>query len=141
MVSAAKSGAPCSPADAGDVLHCRYCETHVRLDSKHCWQCNKCVANFDHHCPWLNTCIGMRNYAAFYAAIWSLLVTLVVVIVTASVPLAALFRSSGPIPSTYAHGLDKMHLAVILSIVVVVNFSLWLMDVLLVVFHTYLCIQ
>lgn len=54
-----------------DVLHCTHCDSLVDLDSKHCWECNKCVSGFDHHCPYLNTCIGTRNYAPFFASVFS----------------------------------------------------------------------
>lgn len=142
MVAAAEAGADEDELfdSDEDVLYCRYCETHVQLDSKHCWECNKCVATFDHHCPWLNTCIGSQNYATFYTAIWALLAMLGVVVVVASVELATVLRGSAD-ETLSVYGLNKVHMAMFLAVVVAVNGSLCLLDSTLVVFHSYLVIN
>jgi len=142
MVAAAESGSDDDDILDSDeeVLHCRYCETHVQLDSKHCWECNKCVSNFDHHCPWLNTCIGTRNYATFYVAIWALLAMLGVVVIVGAVLLAEVFRAEGAdVPDLY--GLSQVHMAVFLIVLVAGNGLLWVLDFTLVAFHSYLCIH
>lgn len=141
MVAAAEAGSQEDMMDSDEeVLHCRYCDTHVQLDSKHCWECNKCVSNFDHHCPWLNTCIGTRNYGTFYTAIWSLLAMLGVVVIVASVLLAEVIRAD-PEETPTVYGLPKGHLALLLGILAAANGMLWVLDMTLVAFHSYLCIQ
>jgi len=122
--------------DLEDVLHCRYCESHVGLDSKHCKECKKCVANYDHHCPWLNTCIGTRNYGYFYTAIWALLVMLTLLIIATSWLLAKLLRDDSLLS---IYGLREATLLAIYIVVIAVNAPWWTFVVALVGFHTYLC--
>lgn len=142
MVAAAEAGSADDAFDSDeDVLYCRYCDTHVQLDSKHCWECNKCVANFDHHCPWLNTCIGTKNYGQFYVSIWALLFMLAVVIATASLLLAVFLTSPVEAQHPTVYGLEKAPVITILVFVIFINAPLWLLDVTLVAFHTYLCVK
>jgi len=142
IVSANESGSDSLDSDE-EVLHCRYCDSHVQLDSKHCWECNKCVANFDHHCPWLNTCIGAKNYAMFYVAIWSLLLMLAVVNFVTALELAQICNGTVEYDEDTGgiYGLGEAKIVVILVIVLFVNAPLWLLDLTLVAFHTYLCYQ
>jgi len=141
MVAAAEAGTADESIDSEEeVLHCRYCDTHVQLDSKHCWECNKCVANFDHHCPWLNTCIGTRNYGSFFVAIWGLLVMLGVLIFVDALLLTEMCTAAtiADRPRLY-YGLAQAPVMSILIVVLFVNVPLWLLDLTLVAFHSYLC--
>jgi len=141
MVAAAEAGRADESIDSEEeVLHCRYCDTHVQLDSKHCWECNKCVANFDHHCPWLNTCIGTRNYGSFFVAIWGLLVMLGVLIFVDALLLTEMCTATtiADRPRLY-YGLAQAPVMSILIVVLFVNVPLWLLDLTLVAFHSYLC--
>lgn len=130
-----------------EVLHCRYCESHVQMDSKHCWDCNKCVSNFDHHCPWLNTCIGTRNYGPFYVAIWSVLVMLGIVIAVTIWLLVKLwvFGSDVADPTLLEVGLvpatARTPLIALMFVLALVNSVLWVLVLTLVAFHTYLCFE
>eukprot|EP00429_Kryptoperidinium_foliaceum_P067464 CAMPEP_0176064808 /NCGR_PEP_ID=MMETSP0120_2-20121206/32328_1 /TAXON_ID=160619 /ORGANISM="Kryptoperidinium foliaceum, Strain CCMP 1326" /LENGTH=367 /DNA_ID=CAMNT_0017398389 /DNA_START=71 /DNA_END=1174 /DNA_ORIENTATION=+ len=144
IVLANESGASSDSWDSDEeVLHCRYCDSHVQLDSKHCWECNKCVANFDHHCPWLNTCIGTRNYWFFYVAIWSLLAMLAVLNFVTAFELVQICNGSVDYDEDIGglYGLGEAKIVVVLVIVLFINVPLWLLDLTLVAFHTYLCHQ
>lgn len=143
LVAAAEAGDLDDGMDSDeDVLHCRYCETFVQLDSKHCWECNKCVANFDHHCPWLNTCIGTLNYGSFYTAIWALLAMLGVMMVVSTFMLAEVFYSgTDGEEEVNLYGLGKVELLFLLGVLAIVNGALWVLDLTLVIFHSYLCIH
>jgi len=143
MVLATEAGSSDDTWDSDDeVLHCRYCDSHVQMDSKHCWECNKCVANFDHHCPWLNTCIGTRNYGSFYVAIWGLFFMLAVLLVVAFLLLAEVVAGGGEEASqeaTSLYGMGEGPIMVVLIVALCINMPLWLLDITLLAFHTYLC--
>lgn len=137
MVAATEAGTDSDAFDSDEeILHCRYCDSHVQLDSKHCWECNKCVANFDHHCPWLNTCIGTHNYGSFYVAIWGLVAMLGVVILVVAIELSRILSAE---ERRYAYGMSETAAVAILIIMLLVDVPLWLLDITLVCFHTYLC--
>uniref|UniRef100_A0A7S2CXS6 Palmitoyltransferase n=1 Tax=Alexandrium andersonii TaxID=327968 RepID=A0A7S2CXS6_9DINO len=130
--------------DLDDILYCRLCDSNVQLDSKHCYDCNKCVANFDHHCQWLNTCIGTRNYGLFFAAIWSTLVMLGIVIAASIILLTELIVNDFVAPSPTGHkppslGMPPVALVTFCSIVLVADLACWLPLLTLVAFHCYLC--
>jgi len=56
--------------------------TIVRLPrSKHCEVCEACVSVYDHHCTWVSNCIGAKNHKYFIAFIFSVLMTLIDIIV------------------------------------------------------------
>jgi len=121
-----------------EVLHCRYCDSNVQMDSKHCWDCNKCVANFDHHCPWLNTCIGTKNYGQFYVAVGSVLVMLGTVIVVSIWLLVQLFNCN---PDIHIPPIGKTPTVTFVCVVAAINCVLWLLVLTLFAFHTYLCYE
>lgn len=120
-----------------EMLHCRYCDSHVQLDSKHCWECDKCVANFDHHCPWLNTCIGATNYGGFYVAIASLLVLLGILVAACIVILT---EHVGSNQGVTALGISGRLLTMILILVVGMNSIFGMLDIVLLSFHSFLCL-
>jgi len=115
--------------DEDDLLHCRYCSSDVQMDSKHCWECNKCIAQFDHHCPWLNTCIGAGNYMYFYITISAFLVVLGL----------AIGSAAGLLVHRLLEGRGHLPTLVGLIAVISVDMFVWMLDLALVTFHTYLC--
>lgn len=138
MVAAEESGAVVDLCGDVDVLYCKYCEAHVHPTSKHCWECNKCASNYDHHCEWLNTCIGDRNYRSFFVAICAFLLMVGLVIAVVLVSLAEVLYTHGETPSIF--GLHGACLEVLLVCLLLVDVPLWILDLTLVAFHSYLCI-
>lgn len=137
---------PIDPMAAGDslqiepdeeVLHCQICDRHVQADTKHCMECNKCVSHFDHHCPWLNTCIGDRNYLSFFTCICGTLCLLSVGIV------ACVWLLVGLVEGTIKHeatSIGKVQTWVVLFLFLAANSALFVLDLLLVAFHSYLLV-
>lgn len=113
--------------DMNDVLHCDHCKSLVELDSKHCWECNKCVVGFDHHCPWLNTCIGTRNYAAFFSSV-----------VTSFLLLSSIMAVTIMLLVEEAQEELRIGRFVSLAIIVAAHVPLCVLELTLLLFHTYL---
>jgi palmitoyltransferase len=61
---------------------CPDCEVIRSSRSKHCAICNHCVERYDHHCPWINNCVGTGNHNAFLSFIYSMTVTLTIIIIS-----------------------------------------------------------
>eukprot|EP00930_Biecheleria_cincta_P006670 TRINITY_DN107723_c0_g1_i1.p1 TRINITY_DN107723_c0_g1~~TRINITY_DN107723_c0_g1_i1.p1 ORF type:complete len:389 (+),score=58.02 TRINITY_DN107723_c0_g1_i1:47-1168(+) len=121
-----------------DMLYCTTCQSHVHEDSKHCWDCDKCVSNFDHHCPWLNTCVGERNYSSFFIASCAMLVMLGI---TSAASIMNLVDTANNFDGADLLGLGSIARLIITSIILAVNFPLWLLVLSLVGCHTYFIYQ
>lgn len=121
-----------------DMLYCTTCKSHVNEDSKHCWDCDKCVTNFDHHCPWLNTCVGERNYYSFFTASCAMMVMLGI---TCAAAIMNLVDTATHFDAADLLGLSSVARLIITSIILAVNFPLWLLVLSLVGCHTYFIYQ
>lgn len=133
------TGAAENDEDDDEIFECKFCQSCVQLDSKHCMACDKCVDNFDHHCPWLNTCIGRRNYGSFYTAIWALLGTIGLLIAATLVLLVELIDGAKTAHTIFGAAVPRVGLYTLYAIILMVNFPLWILDLILVIFHSYLC--
>ena len=51
--------------------YCKKCDIVQNYRTRHCKSCDLCVAKFDHHCFWIGGCIGELNHHKFW---WMLLV-------------------------------------------------------------------
>ena len=68
---------------------CPDCQVLRSSRSRHCAICNRCCERFDHHCPWINNCVGMNNHNAFLGFIYSLVTTLILIIISSVISLDA----------------------------------------------------
>jgi len=131
--------------DMESLPYCTMCNVPVYARSKHCRACNKCVTVFDHHCMWLNNCVGSANYGAFFLTVSSVAVMIGIVLTTClyllidyainedfedRVQSIAMYRS---LPSEFFLGL--------LITMLFVNAPLFLLDLQLVLLHTFLWSQ
>lgn len=121
-----------------EMLYCSTCRSHVDEDSKHCWDCDKCVTNFDHHCPWLNTCVGERNYYSFFTASCAMMVMLGI---TCAAAIMNLVDTATHLDGADLLGLSSVARLVITSLILAVNFPLWLLVLSLVGCHSYFIYQ
>lgn len=121
-----------------EALYCHHCASYVGIESKHCWDCNKCVDVFDHHCPYLNTCIGFANYCYFFTASVLFLLMLSLMIASSVIIMVVHLVEDGTSSATlYTIIKDEVLVGVTIA-VLVVNIPLWMLDVALVGFHSYL---
>lgn len=63
---------------------CFECVKKKPRRSYHCEICKVCVEQYDHHCTWINNCVGKRNIARFVIFIFFLILSLVLIGLTAS---------------------------------------------------------
>jgi palmitoyltransferase len=68
---------------------CPDCQVLRSSRSKHCAICNRCVERFDHHCPWINNCVGVNNHNSFITFIYSLVVTLLFLVISSCISFGA----------------------------------------------------
>jgi hypothetical protein len=68
---------------------CPDCQVMRSSRSKHCAICNRCVERFDHHCPWINNCVGVNNHNSFITFIYSLVITLVFLVISSCISFGA----------------------------------------------------
>jgi len=128
-----------------ELPYCGLCNTTVQARSKHCRACNKCVASFDHHCMWLNNCIGGDNYRAFFVSISSVAVMIGIVVGTILYLIIDFATNEGfdlRLEASAIHtDLSREAFLGILIAMCCVNVPLWLLDMQLVVLHSYLMHQ
>jgi len=132
-----------SPEELDELPYCGLCNSTVQARSKHCRACNKCVADFDHHCMWLNNCIGGENYRAFFTSICSVGVMIGIVLCT----IMYLFVDYATNMTNFwlrmqesliVGGLSMEGFLGILGVMCFVNIPLWVLDMQLVLLHTFL---
>lgn len=128
-----------------DMPYCTMCDRPVCNRSKHCRACNKCVDVFDHHCMWLNNCVGGPNYHYFFVTVSSvacmvgiLLGTIVYLLIDYGVnpDFEARIQSVAPFAS-----IPKEFFLGLLVAMAFVNCPLFVLDVQLVLLHTFLTSQ
>jgi len=132
--------------DADTMPFCTMCNVPVHPRSKHCRACNKCVSTFDHHCMWLNNCIGAENYRSFFVTILSVAVMIGIILGTTLYLLIDYFANDDGFDerinsiSLHKHFPREFYLG-LLIVLVVVNGPLFLLDMQLVILHTFLASQ
>jgi len=128
-----------------ELPYCGLCATTVQARSKHCRVCKKCVGAFDHHCMWLNNCIGGDNYRAFFVSISSVAVMIGIVLGTILYQIIDLATNEAFVlrleASVIHQDMSKEAFLVILIALSIVNVPLWVLDMQLVLLHTYLMHQ
>jgi len=122
---------------------CDRCVKTVQAKSKHCRLCNKCVGGFDHHCMWLNNCIGAANYNSFFVSISSVGVMIGIVLGTMLYQIIDYATNQENFElrlqaSALLNGLSKEGFLGIIIAMCFVNVPLWVLDMQLVVLHTFL---
>lgn len=156
LVVAAGKATRCNPADPhirdgaactdniAQLVHCTHCCLYVRQQSKHCHECEKCIDVFDHHCKWLNNCIGRENYRAFATSISSVVV-MTGIVLACCINLIVLYVVDSAdlqkrLQRTYGSA-DKEVVLALLCLLVTVNLPLFVLDLHLVLLHTFLMSQ
>lgn len=108
---------------------CNFCIIHTAKSTKHCGHCRKCVAAFDHHCLWVNNCVGGRNYAWFIVLICCLQVQMTGFIGLGGSVIGEMLVSGN---------VGKQIEASVLLGLLVLGFSVFLLNGVLIIFHIYL---
>jgi len=132
--------------DADTMPYCTMCNVPVHPRSKHCRACNKCVSTFDHHCMWLNNCIGADNYRSFFVTILSVAVMIGIILGTCLYLLIDYFANEDGLneridsSSLHKHFPREFYLG-LLIVLIAVNGPLYLLDMQLVLLHTFLSSQ
>lgn len=129
-----------------ELPYCGLCATTVQARSKHCRVCKKCVHAFDHHCMWLNNCIGGDNYRPFFVSISSVAVMIGIVLGTILYQIIDFATNEAEFDlrmeaSAIHADMSREAFLVILIALSVVNVPLWVLDMQLVLLHTYLVHQ
>lgn len=129
-----------------ELPFCGLCNGRVQARSKHCRACNKCVASFDHHCMWLNNCIGGENYGAFFVSVSSVGVMIGIVLGTIAYQVIDFFTNEESFEvrleeSLILNGIAREAYFGILILLLFVNIPLWVLDMQLVLLHSFLMHQ
>lgn len=155
LIIAAGKATMCNPADPHllqdsvydanmELWDCPKCNRTVFMRSKHCYECGKCVHVFDHHCKWLNNCVGRSNYRYFATSISSVVVMTGIVLGCCFSFLVLYAVDSSDLQDrldgTYSNVPNDL-VVFLLCMLVIVNLPLFLLDLQLVVLHTYLMHQ
>jgi hypothetical protein len=132
--------------DVDTMPFCTMCNVPVHPRSKHCRACNKCVSTFDHHCMWLNNCIGADNYRAFFVTILSVAIMIGIILGTTLYLMIDYFANENGFDdrresSSLHKQFPREFYLGLFVVLIAVNGPLYLLDMQLVLLHTFLASQ